>query len=68
MAVGGSAPQIVAIVYDNTGSYVPVFLSFGIACWLAAVAFLLSPPPVHPSERVPSEDDAFSMASSAGGR
>ena len=65
VAVGGSAPQIVAIVYDRTGSYVPVFLSFGIACWIAAIAFLLSPPPVHPSERAPSSnvEEARSAAS-----
>lgn len=51
VAVGGSAPQFTAIIYDRTGSYVPTFLFFAVACAVAAVAFVFSPPPVHPSER-----------------
>jgi len=52
VAVGGSAPQLTAIMYDRTGTYVPTFLFFAVACAVAAVAFAFAPPPVHPSDRV----------------
>ena len=50
-AVGGMAPLITAAVFDATGGYVPAFLAFAAVCVVAAIAFALSPPPVHPSER-----------------
>jgi len=49
--IGAFAPLITAIVFDATGGYVPAFLAFAVFCVVAALAFVLSPPPVHPSAR-----------------
>ena len=65
VAVGGAAPQVVAIVFDRTGGYVPAFLFFAVACWVAAVAFAFAPPPVHPSERSDGRAEAPAGAASA---
>ncbi|MFA7248964.1 MAG: MFS transporter [Dehalococcoidia bacterium] len=51
VAIAGSAPLMTALVFDRTGGYVLTFLFFAVACFVAAVAFMLAPPPVHPSER-----------------
>ena len=47
--IAGGAPLVASMVFDATGSYVPAFLFFAAACGGAALAFLLSRPPVHPS-------------------
>ena len=49
--IAGSAPLMTAVILERTGSYVPAFLFFAVACMVAAVAFAFAPPPVHPSER-----------------
>jgi sugar phosphate permease len=39
-----SAPLIVAIAYDRTGSYVPTFLVWGFCCLIAGAGFMFSQP------------------------
>jgi len=52
VAIAGSAPQMTAFVFDRTGGYVMAFLFFAVACGVASIAFIFSPPPVHPTDRV----------------
>jgi sugar phosphate permease len=39
-----SAPLIVAIAYDHTGSFTPTFLAWGVFCLVAGAGFLFSQP------------------------
>jgi sugar phosphate permease len=39
-----SAPLIVAIAYDQTGSFVPTFLVWGFCCLIAGAGFMFSQP------------------------
>jgi MFS family permease len=39
-----SAPLIVAIAYDHTGSFVPTFLVWGFCCLIAGAGFMFSQP------------------------
>ena len=58
VAVGGSAPQITALVHDRTGVYAPAFLFFAVMCVVAAVTFVFAAPPVHPSAQAEEDTPA----------
>lgn len=44
-------PLVAAIAFDRAANYVMPFAAFGIACFIAAAAFVAAPPPRHPSTR-----------------
>jgi sugar phosphate permease len=48
---GAAAPLLVAIAFDETGSYDGTFVVFGLCCLAAAAGFALSKPGRAPAER-----------------
>lgn len=44
-------PLLAAMAYDRSGSYVVIFIAFGLICFVGFAAFLFAPPPVHPLDR-----------------
>jgi len=47
-------PLLAAFAYDRSGSYVAIFVAFGLICFVGFAAYLFAPPPVHPLDRQPA--------------